>query len=513
MVLAVIAIISTVLVILFIILWRKCIARLIAILKEVTKVFRSMIFIVFWPCWDLMGQVGHNPQREPRCALCSLPLLLDEESLVPHPDAQALVVTYGFFTLYFCANAPESLFPHVGWKILALIGQVFVVFWTSQFVCTRVRASVWPNHHLHAHARADYAPRLQIRATIWTSMSAAISRWYVTDNAVFAEKKCCGFGTGLGALMGGTCIIVTKHLGSMAFGALIIAVMQTIRAIVLAIDKNTQELQKGNCLLRLTFQCVQCCLACIQRTVEMITYYVCKLALDPLPMPHLVVHDLLPMPDRRRGPMICTAGLRIRGDARRSVLQGVRRNHGLHRQVHGPNRSQPDRRTLAQYPHRLVDTHALGRTRFLVSRVSALPPRLACHARPRSRICRRRYGAGDYPEQYNTLWTSAITFLTSFIVTSGVTMVYDCAIDTIYLCAFKDLDDPGGPKFMSNDLREGFGLDKAAEEVGEKAANYKSQTQRRREKKENAYAATPADGAQSGMDIRQDSSVATVDQV
>lgn len=46
-------------------------------------------------------------------------------------------------------------------------------------------------------------------------MSAAICRWYVTDNAAGAEKPCCGMGTGFAQLASGTCLILCKHLGSM----------------------------------------------------------------------------------------------------------------------------------------------------------------------------------------------------------------------------------------------------------------------------------------------------------
>ena len=35
------------------------------------------------------------------------------------------------------------------------------------------------------------------------------------------------------------------------------------------------------------------------------------------------------------------------------------------------------------------------------------------------------------------------------------------AVDTIYLCAFKDMEENSPPKYMSNDLRKGFGFDKA----------------------------------------------------
>ena len=43
-----------------------------------------------------------------------------------------------------------------------------------------------------------------------------------------------------------------------------------------------------------------------------------------------------------------------------------------------------------------------------------------------------------------------------------VSTVYSCSIDTIFLCAFKDIKENGdAPKYLSNDLRRAFGFDKA----------------------------------------------------
>ena len=65
-------------------------------------------------------------------------------------------------------------------------------------------------------------------------MSAAICQWFCTSNTP-EGRKCCGMGTGLPELTSGTALVFFKHLGSMSFGALIIAICQTVRAIVLAL--------------------------------------------------------------------------------------------------------------------------------------------------------------------------------------------------------------------------------------------------------------------------------------
>ena len=44
-------------------------------------------------------------------------------------------------------------------------------------------------------------------------------------------------------------------------------------------------------------------------------------------------------------------------------------------------------------------------------------------------------------------------FLCAYVIASNVSTVYSCSIDTIFLCAFKDLKENGTPKYLSNDLR------------------------------------------------------------
>lgn len=51
--------------------------------------------------------------------------------------------------------------------------------------------------------------------------------------------------------------------------------------------------------------------------------------------------------------------------------------------------------------------------------------------------------------------------------------MYDCCIDTIYILSFEDMERSGGPKYMSNDLRQGFGFDEADKEATSAAIKYK----------------------------------------
>jgi len=60
------------------------------------------------------------------------------------------------------------------------------------------------------------------------------------------------------------------HFGSIAFGAFIVAVVQTLRAIVEYINSKTKEAQEESCVTRMLIKCLQCCLACCESCVKMI---------------------------------------------------------------------------------------------------------------------------------------------------------------------------------------------------------------------------------------------------
>ena len=46
----------------------------------------------------------------------------------------------------------------------------------------------------------------------------------------------------------------------------------------------------------------------------------------------------------------------------------------------------------------------------------------------------------------------------AYVIASSITGVFNCSIDTIFVCAFKDIEENSPPKFLSTSLRDGFGL-------------------------------------------------------
>lgn len=64
---------------------------------------------------------------------------------------------------------------------------------------------------------------------------------------------------------------IRYHLGSVALGSLIIALVQFARIVLEYINKNTKNLQKKSCIIRALMCCVRCCMWCFEKCVKYIT--------------------------------------------------------------------------------------------------------------------------------------------------------------------------------------------------------------------------------------------------
>ena len=62
------------------------------------------------------------------------------------------------------------------------------------------------------------------------------------------------------------------HLGSVAFGSFIIAVVQFIRAVLAYIDDHTRSLQQSNIVIKVFMKIVQCCMWCFEKCIKFISF-------------------------------------------------------------------------------------------------------------------------------------------------------------------------------------------------------------------------------------------------
>ena len=66
----------------------------------------------------------------------------------------------------------------------------------------------------------------------------------------------------------------------------------------------------------------------------------------------------------------------------------------------------------------------------------------------------------DFTAQYNPIWPTIVVMLASYIISGAFCTVFDVSIDTIYLCAFEDMErvknNAGATLYMSDDLRVNY---------------------------------------------------------
>jgi len=117
-----------------------------------------------------------------------------------------------------------------------------------------------------AYCIFGYLWLMQIVSNVaWTAMAGAIGHWYFcrkddTQRTFFPLWRSLGR-------------TLFYHLGSVAFGSLIMAIVQFIRVVLYAIDKQTKKLQDSNFLAKLVIKCTQCCMWCLEKTLKFITDY------------------------------------------------------------------------------------------------------------------------------------------------------------------------------------------------------------------------------------------------
>jgi len=104
-----------------------------------------------------------------------------------------------------------------------------------------------------------------IQAISMTTVAGAYSYWYFynTDE----EKK---GGVRL-AFLKSLKRVLRYHIGSMAFGALIVALVQFARAVLAYVDKQTQQWQNKSKVLKIAFKVVACCLWCFEKLIKFVT--------------------------------------------------------------------------------------------------------------------------------------------------------------------------------------------------------------------------------------------------
>ena len=98
-----------------------------------------------------------------------------------------------------------------------------------------------------------------------TVIALAISKWYFTNpvNRVAEISN--------RTLISAYLTVARFHLGTVAFGAFLIALVQFARAVALYLQKHTSEAFRANPVVKIAFCCINCCLACMECCMKFIS--------------------------------------------------------------------------------------------------------------------------------------------------------------------------------------------------------------------------------------------------
>lgn len=109
-----------------------------------------------------------------------------------------------------------------------------------------------------------------IQAVGYCTISGALSFWFFKRNDKAAWGGC--FSCKL-PVLDSLKIVIRYHTGTLAFGTLIIAIVQALRLALEYVNKSTKKLQQANCILALIMKCARCALWCMEKCVKFISYY------------------------------------------------------------------------------------------------------------------------------------------------------------------------------------------------------------------------------------------------
>lgn len=96
------------------------------------------------------------------------------------------------------------------------------------------------------------------------TVAGTIGKWYFSQ---LKQSEKIGTRTVFQAFL----CTVTYHMGSAAYGAFLIALVQLARAIMLYVDEKTKKSQSSNPLVKCGIKCCHCCLLCLEKCMKYIS--------------------------------------------------------------------------------------------------------------------------------------------------------------------------------------------------------------------------------------------------
>mmetsp|Transcript_6580 Transcript_6580/g.10782 ORF Transcript_6580/g.10782 Transcript_6580/m.10782 type:complete len:657 (+) Transcript_6580:98-2068(+) len=192
--------------------------------------------------------------------------------------------------------------------------------------------------------------------------------------------------------------VARYHLGSLAFGAMIVTIIRVIRAVVTYIQKKVLAKEGNNPLLKCLFCCIQCCLKC------------CQSIFDKINKEGFVVTTIY-------GTPYCYSSF--------TALKILVHNVGRTVMVEG----------VSKY------TEVFGRFA-----IAALNTGLA--------VLIMKYQTYYKNNLSSYLFPALVIFVMSYMIAALFMMVFEVAVDAIFLCFLIDEEVHGEAKFANHGLSE-----------------------------------------------------------
>lgn len=380
---AVLASVATVIYCVLLVLWRNAIFRCITIVREVTKVIFALPFIIFWPLVGILFialiavyfvVVGGYISTMDRTTFAQMDALLRSNNASILAEASSGEAAAR-------AAVADALTP-----LTSMGGETQVII----MLAVHVVGVIW------AYWITELA--------VYTTLARACSIWYYShgpsegDPGEIVQKG--AFKLGVPAVVVSAWCVFSRHLGSVAFAAAILTIFTIIRTVLEAAAYVAEQKNPNNMLLKMAIKCTKCFVWCLEKTVQMVTYF----------------------------GMIFVA-------------------------IEGSNFCKACFSTFkcwSHYPAQVAVNKLVARVLSLVISLS-IPAGCGFVA----------YIWVDQQRGYEPLYAAICAGVMAYAIASCVTDVFRCAIDTIFICVFYDLEKPGGPVHMSKSLQVGFDVDQA----------------------------------------------------
>jgi len=96
----------------------------------------------------------------------------------------------------------------------------------------------------------------------YLTIAMAVAQWYFTPQA---RRKSLD-----SPILSAVCCALRFHVGTVAFGALVIALVRSVRAVLTYVGKKASS-QNPNALQKCVFCCIQCCLKCLECCLDKVS--------------------------------------------------------------------------------------------------------------------------------------------------------------------------------------------------------------------------------------------------